>query len=246
MASWFVEVVDPDPIDRARLVQAVTALGVMAQSHAALEEDPFRVSNTHLGCLLVSVEDWTTAPERLEALLSELRAGVPAVVIGRALSLSCVVRLLKAGAVDVLQMPAEAAAVQRAVQEGLLRATHALERARRISELRIRLDQLTPREREVTALLVQGLLNKQVGAELGIAERTVKGYRAQIFRKAGVSGVVELVRIATTLELELAAGGPGRGPLSGTGEPGVEKHRTSRVAEARASRDPRTLEASGA
>jgi FixJ family two-component response regulator len=208
LGSWFVEVVDADPIERARLVEAVTALGVMVHSHAALEDEPFRRANPQLGCLLVSAEDWTTAPRRLEALLSELRAGIPGVMIGRALSLACVVQMLKAGAVDVLHKPVEPAAVQQAVQEGLLRATEARERARRFSELRTRLDRLTPREREVTSLLVRGLLNKQVGSELGIAERTVKGYRAQVFRKVGVCCVAELVRIATVLELEQAAAPP--------------------------------------
>ncbi len=163
LGSWFVEVVDPDPIDRARLVEAVTALGVMVQGHARLEDGSTLRGNPQLGCLLVSAEDWTTTSRGLDALLAELGAGVPAVAIGRALSLPRVVQLLKAGAVDVLHKPVEPARVQRAVHEALLRATDARARARRISELRAKLDHLTPREREVTSLLVRGLLNKQVG-----------------------------------------------------------------------------------
>ena len=101
---------------------------------------------------------------------------------------------------DPLCKPLDMEELHRAVEQALARAeTERLHRAR-LLELQQRLARLTTREQEVFQRLINGQLNKQVGAELGITERTVKAHRASILRKVAVGSMAELVRIATTVE----------------------------------------------
>src|SRR6516225_4804918 len=101
---------------------------------------------------------------------------------------------------DPLCKPLHMEELRRAVEQALARAeTERLHRAR-LLELQQRLARLTTREQEVFQRLINGQLNKQVGAELGITERTVKAHRASILRKVAVGSVAALVRVATTLE----------------------------------------------
>jgi len=111
-----------------------------------------------------------------------------------------VVRALKAGAVDVLCKPVELPELRHAVLEAFERSDAARQQRSRIQAMRQRLERLTAREQEVFQRLITGQLNKQVGAALGITERTVKAHRASILRKVAVGSVAELVRVATTIE----------------------------------------------
>lgn len=106
------------------------------------------------------------------------------------------VNAMKAGATDFLTKPVDADALKTAVDRAL--AASAQDYARRIEldSFRERLSSLTPREREVCALVVEGLLNKQIGDRLGTTEKTVKVHRARAMRKLGVGSVAELARLA--------------------------------------------------
>lgn len=106
------------------------------------------------------------------------------------------VAAMKAGAVDFLTKPVEADRLIDAVQRGLARSQSII--AQRL-ERQVFLDRvalLTTREREVAALVIQGLLNKQIAATIGTAEKTVKVHRARLMEKLGVSSVAELARLA--------------------------------------------------
>ena len=106
------------------------------------------------------------------------------------------VAAMKAGAVDFLTKPVEADRLIDAVQRGLARSQSII--AQRV-ERQVFLDRvalLTTREREVAALVIQGLLNKQIAATIGTAEKTVKVHRARLMEKLGVSSVAELARLA--------------------------------------------------
>ena len=104
-------------------------------------------------------------------------------------------RAMKAGAVDFLPKPFRSAELLKCVERALTRSARQRERAEREQEARRLLDLLTPREFEVLQLLATGLLNKQVGAELGIAEKTVKVHRGRVMAKMKVQSVAELVRL---------------------------------------------------
>src|SRR5438552_5195871 len=110
-------------------------------------------------------------------------------------------RAMKAGAVDFLPKPFKPRQLLESVQRAL---THSAEKRRRASEknqVRALLDRLTPREYEVMQLVATGLLNKQVGAELGMAEKTVKTHRAHMMQKLRITSVAELMVVLQKAEV---------------------------------------------
>jgi FixJ family two-component response regulator len=195
-----VELVDRNGRDRDALQLQLEALGLQVEAFASLTERAERPARNLHACVLCGLDGASQNLHEFDDLLAEIGDGTPVVLLGRAPPLSLVVRALKAGAVDVLRRPVGADDLARAMEEAIVRSQSELIQRTRISELRERLDRLTAREREVFDRLITGQLNKQVGAELGITERTVKAHRASILRKLSVGSVAELVRLATTLE----------------------------------------------
>jgi len=110
------------------------------------------------------------------------------------------VRAMKAGAVEFLTKPLAGDVLVGAIQQAIERSRSALDREAAMSELRDRYASLSPRERQVMALVVSGLLNKQVGGELGISEITVKAHRGQVMRKMKADSLPDLVAMAIRLE----------------------------------------------
>ena len=114
------------------------------------------------------------------------------------------VRAMKAGAVDFLTKPTDAPVLLEAVARAIARDMESRVVRTRQSEVRARYDRLTPREREVFAHLISGQLNKQVGFDLGISERTTKIHRHQVLTKMEADSVADLVRMASDLGIEPA------------------------------------------
>lgn len=111
------------------------------------------------------------------------------------------VRAMKAGAVEFLTKPFRADVLLAAVEHAIERSRRALAHAETLRTLRACYTSLTPREREVMALVVAGLLNKQIAGELGISEITVKAHRGQVMRKMKADSLADLVTRATALGL---------------------------------------------
>jgi len=111
------------------------------------------------------------------------------------------VRAMKSGAVDFLTKPFKEADLMRAINAALARNRDARSKQAELDDLQRRLSKLTPRELDVLPLVVDGLLNKQAAAELGISEITLQIHRSSIMKKMGAASLPELVRMAGALAI---------------------------------------------
>ncbi len=135
----------------------------------------------------------------LQTRIATDRADMPIIFITGHGDIPMTVRAMKAGAVEFLTKPFSDDVLLDAIRKAIQRSRTALARDAEIKELRDRQNSLTPREREVMDWVVSGLLNKQIGAELGISEITVKAHRGQVMRKMKAKSLADLVTMAAAL-----------------------------------------------
>ena len=204
MSGPVVHVVDDDDSLRTALMRVLRAAGHATRGYASAGEFLIAVTADTAGCLLLDMRLPGPSGLELQQALAARGVNVPIVFLSGHGDIASSVRAIKAGARDFLTKPVGRAELLAAVEAAL--AFDADERAKRerTRALRERYERLTAREREVLAGVVAGDRNKQVAAELGVAERTVKAHRAQVMEKLGARSVAELVRMAD----ELAVGTP--------------------------------------
>jgi len=190
-----VFVVDDDPSVLSAVGRLIRSAGHKVETFGSPREFFERARSNDPGCLVVDLR----MPELngLELHEAMVRAGcyLPVIFMSGHADIQSTVKAMQGGAVDFLIKPFD----ERQLLEAIGRATardgeERAARARR-NALHARLNLLTPREREVCMLVAAGRLNKQIAAELGIAEKTVKSHRARVMTKLGVPSVAELVRI---------------------------------------------------
>lgn len=204
-----VFLVDDDPAVRRALVRLLRSQGMAASSFATAEAF---LSEVHPGvapaCLVVDLLMPVLGGLELQSVMQQRGFDMPIVFISGWGDLASGVRAMKGGAVDFLEKPVSApdllAAVRRAIADH--RERHRARTDRDVLQGRLRA--LTPREREVFDLIVTGLLNKQVGAELGASEKTIKVHRARVMQKMGAGSLAELVRMAGRLQSRRRSDGP--------------------------------------
>jgi FixJ family two-component response regulator len=194
-----VFVVDDDDSVREALEGLIREAGLRPQMFATAREF---LSHTHVACPSCLVLD--VALPDLNGLDVQQRivaehAHIPIIFITGYGDVPMTVRAMKAGAVEVLTKPFADETLLNAIRAALERSAGAIDQAAEIQALQERYASLSGREREVMALVVTGLMNKQVAGELGISEITVKAHRGKMMRKMRANSLADLVNIAAKL-----------------------------------------------
>jgi FixJ family two-component response regulator len=195
-----VFVVDDDVSVRESLDLLIKAAGWLPETFASAPAFLARPRPTVPSCLVLDVTLPGLSGLELQQRLVE-RTDMPIIFITGHGDVPMTVQAMKAGAVEFLTKPFTNGVLLDAVSSAIERSRTAVRQEAEMRALRSAYALLTPREREVMALVVSGLLNKQVGGELGISEITVKAHRGQMMRKMKADSLPELVTMAARLGL---------------------------------------------
>ena len=192
-------VVDDDAPMRESLKNLIRSVGLRVELFSSAQEF-LRSKRLDLpSCLVLDVRLPGLSGLDLQKRTTEAGMEIPIIFITGHGDIPMSVRAMKAGAVEFLTKPFRDQDLLDSIQEALERDRKAREERAALQELRSRFASLTPREREVMERVVAGLLNKQIGAELGTSETTVKIHRHQVMEKMGAGSLPELVRMADRL-----------------------------------------------
>ncbi len=194
--SPIVFVVDDDASIRDALRSLIRSVGLRVELFGSPREFLQGNRPDAPSCLVLDVRLPGKSGLDLQRELADANVHIPIVFITGHGDIPMSVRAMKAGAVEFLTKPFRDQDLLDAIQAGIERDRARRQQEAEVATLRQRLESLTPREREVLPLVVSGLLNKQVAAEIGTTEATVKVHRSQLMRKLGASSLADLVRMA--------------------------------------------------
>ena len=191
-----VFVVDDDPFVRKALMRVVASAGYAMEGFASAQEFLARKPFVGPCCVVLDVRMPGLTGLDLQDALAGSGHRTPIVFITGHGDISMSVKAMKAGAVDFLTKPFDVDNLLDAIKRGVTKDAKELTEEGRTTEVVERVKKLSARESEVFALVVTGMLNKQIAGQLGIAEKTVKVHRARVMEKMWAGSVAELVRLA--------------------------------------------------
>jgi FixJ family two-component response regulator len=198
-----VYIVDDDPSFLTFLQRLVSLLGFLSKAFTSAEEFLRAPLPDAPGCLILDIRMPGLSGLDLQEELSRIGVSLPIIFITGHGDIPMSVRAMRAGAISFLTKPLKNQDLLDAIQEAINLDLTRRVRQQELSNLRRQYELLTAREREVFALVVAGLLNKQIAVELGASERTVKAHRGHVMAKMQADSLADLVRMADKLSIPL-------------------------------------------
>ena len=191
--------VDDDASMRHSTECLIRSIGLSAMTFASADQFLKHKRPDTPACLLLDMRMPGLSGLDLQKELAQAGVDIPIIFVTGHGDIPMTVQAMKAGAIEFLTKPYREQDLIDAVREGLKRDSAARTEQTKLQDLKRRFDSLTPREREVMTLVVSGLLNKQIAAQLGSTEQTVKFHRSHIMQKMQAVSLADLVRMAERL-----------------------------------------------
>ena len=202
-AHPIVFVIDDDASIRNALKGLISSVGLHVELFGSAQEFLRSSRPDAPSCLVLDVRLPGISGLDFQRELARANIHIPIIFITGHGDIPMSVRAMKAGAVEFLTKPFRDQDLLDAIQVALERDRARRQQEAEIALLRERFESLTPREREVLPLVVSGLLNKQIAAEIGTSETTVKVHRGQLMRKMGADSLADLVRMAERIGIPI-------------------------------------------
>lgn len=197
-----IHIVDDDASFRSALERRLKQAGYEVTTYPSAQQLlDRRPDESKPGCILLDVRIPGLNGPELQDRMAELGSTLPIIFLTGYADVPTTVKAIKAGAHDFLTKPVASEQLIGSIEQAM--AQHEIARAarQRLNAFRAQLDTLTPREHQVFELVIQGKINKQIAAQLGATERTIKAHRHRVMEKMGVQSLAELVSIAERLSV---------------------------------------------
>jgi FixJ family two-component response regulator len=208
MTEGIVFVVDDDDLVRRALRRLIKSDGFEVETFASARQFLNRGVPDSPACIVADIRMPGLSGLELQQELASAGSSVPIIFMTGHGTVPVSVRALKAGAEDFLEKPVDEQLLLDAIHRALDRFRRESEVAGRLADIQSRIASLTRREREVFELVVRGMLNKQIAAELGASEKTIKVHRGRVMRKMHADSLADLVRMAERARISGSMDGP--------------------------------------